>query len=329
MAFPGSRILPVALKLGTLCATFALLLSGCASVLDEGGALAVAPYDIDDNGSIVIDARVNGQGPFAFALDTGASISVIFDGLSEELGLESIPGIVLKIHGILASGNFPLLSVNRLEVGTEVWVEPRIASLPNAAVGAGLDGMLGIDFLRRYAVGFSARERAVRLYPPHLVSDRKYRGWTAIPLVPEHIGEGHAAVYVLEIEVDGHRLPAIFDLGAGLNMLNWAAADSLGLDTLSSRDDDLLRGAIDSAPVAARFNADEVTIGRLRWRKEEFVVADLEICETLMSDGVPCALLGAGPFSQRDFIIDFARSRLLVKFATDELDRPRGGDTSR
>ncbi len=81
---------------------------GCASVLDEDGALAIARYGIEEDGRIVVDARVNGQGPFNFALDTGASISVVFDRLSDELGLQPVPGKTLMIHGILASGQVPI-----------------------------------------------------------------------------------------------------------------------------------------------------------------------------------------------------------------------------
>ena len=53
-----------------------LALPGCASVLDLDNALAIAPYRIEDNGRIVVEARVDGHGPYDFVLDTGASISV-------------------------------------------------------------------------------------------------------------------------------------------------------------------------------------------------------------------------------------------------------------
>ncbi|NCF74665.1 MAG: hypothetical protein GWP67_14325 [Gammaproteobacteria bacterium] len=45
------------LKVILLAAVFVLW--GCASVLDEDGALAIAPYDIKENGRIVIEAQVN------------------------------------------------------------------------------------------------------------------------------------------------------------------------------------------------------------------------------------------------------------------------------
>ncbi len=296
---------------------------GCASVLDEDGALATAAYRIERYGRIVVDARVNGQGPFRFAIDTGASISVIFDELSKELALEPVPGKTLLIHGILASGEYPLVNVGRLEVGREAWIEPRVVSLPRDAIaGSSMEGILGLDFLRRYAVGFSTRERVVRLYPPELVSRRDYRGWTAIPLVPQYVGTSGAAIYVFEMQVNDQKIPAIFDLGAGVNALNWAAANSLGLHPVASKDDTVLSGAIESAPIVAELRIEEVITGRVRWRNEQFLVAELEIFDTLERADTPFAILGAELFNQRDFIIDFARNRLLVRFAMDEADLP-------
>jgi len=295
------------------------VLWGCASVLDEDGALAIAPYDIKENGRIVVEARVNGQGPFAFALDTGASISAVFDEITKKLVLEPVPGKAVMIHGIVASGKFPLLSISRLTIGREVWADPKIAALPGeTAASTGIHGILGVDFLRRYAVGFSTRDRVIRLYPPDLVARRAYRGWASVPLEPEYIGDSGAALYFFEIEIGGRRIPAVFDLGSGLNMINWAAARSLGLDPVDLRDDDLLSGAIESVPVVARLRVGEVTSGRIRWRNEEFTIADLEIFTTLLHGATPYAILGAGLFTQRDFIIDFTRSRLLVRVAMNE-----------
>ncbi len=296
-----------------------LALCGCASVLDEDGALAIAPYDIREDGRIVVEAQVNGQGPFAFALDTGASISVVFDEMNNKLELEPLPGQAVIIHGVVASGKFPLLRVSRLEVGREVWADPRIALLPgDTPATKGVDGILGVDFLRRYAVGFSTRDRAIRLYPPELVGRRSYRGWASVPLRPEYIGDSGAALYFFEIEIGGKRIPALFDLGAGLNMINWAAARSLGLELVDMQGDELLTGAIESAPVAARVKFDEVTTGRIRWRDEEFTIAELKIFSTITPGISGCAILGAELFTQRDFIIDFTRNRLLVNVAMRE-----------
>ncbi|MCP4299240.1 MAG: hypothetical protein GY783_01525 [Gammaproteobacteria bacterium] len=302
-----------------LAAVFAL--SGCAAVLDLDGALAIAPYHIEESRRIVVEARVNGQGPFDFALDTGSSISVVFDELRSELALEPVPGITVIIHGAVASGQFRLLDIDRLEVGQELWADPRIVSLPGAtAAGASIDGILGVDFLRRYAVGFSTRDRVVRLFPPDLVAHRSYRGWASVPLDPEHIGKSGAALYFIDIEIDGWKIPALFDLGAGSNIINWPGARRLGVSPPRLRDDDLFSGALETSPVVARLDAEEVTTAGIHWRDEVFSVADLEIFETFRLRDSPAAILGAGLFTQRDFIIDFVRNRLLVKVAMNEVN---------
>lgn len=307
------------LKILLLATVF--VLCGCASTLNQDSALAIAPYHIVNGGRIVIEARVNDQGPFHFVLDTGASISVVFDKLRNKLELESVPGKSVTIQGLVASGQFPLVSISRLQVGREIWADPRIASLPGeTAASAKIDGILGIDFLRRYAVGFSTEDRVLRLYPPNLVRDRSYRGWASVPLKRVNIGESGAALYFFEIEISGKKLPALFDLGAGPNMINWPAARSLRLAPLNRIEKELLSGVLESTPVVARLHAKEVRTASIRWRNEVFLVADLEIFAALQHEDRPLVILGSGLFNQRDFVIDFVRNRLLIKVAMDEVD---------
>ena len=300
-----------------LAAVFAL--SGCAGVLDLDHALAIAPYHIEGSGRIVVEARVNGQGPYDFALDTASTISAVFYELRDKLELESIPGRAVIVHGAVASGQFALLNISRLEIGSEIWADPRIVSLPGEnAAGASIDGLLGVDFLRRYAVGFTTADRVVRLYPPDLVARRSYRGWASVPLEAKPVRGSGAALYFIDIEIDGWKIPAMFDLGAGLNIINWAGARNLGLAPLVMRRDDQISGALEDLPITARLEAEEVTTSSVRWRNEIFSIADLEVFETLMLRDSPAVILGAGLFTQRDFVIDFVRNRLLVRVAMDE-----------
>ena len=316
--------------LRTLGLAAALFCCGCAPVLDQGRALAVAPYTISDSGLIVIQARIDGHGPFDFALDTAASISVILDQLGERLELHHDPGKRIRVYGAVTSDDFPLLTVGRLEVGNEVWANARIVSMPIESLDrAGIDGLLGVDFLRRYAVGFSLADRAIRLFPPDLVSHESYRGWTAIPLEPVYVGDDGAALYTFEIRIGNENIPAVFDLGAGLNILNWSAAESLGIEPDRVRGDTEFSGAIESVPLVARIKAERVTAGNIRWRNKTFSVVDLGIFRMLSEEDGPGAILGAGLFIQRDFIIDFPRLRLLVKTSMREADDTAARDLSR
>jgi len=309
------------LELKGLLVAATLVLCACASTLDQDGALAVSPYHIAKGGRIVVEARVNDQGPFRFALDTGSSISVIFDKLRKQLEPESATGESVIIHGLVTSGEFPILNISRLDVGRETWADARIVALPGeTAAAARIDGILGIDFLRRYAVGFSVEDRVVHLYPPDLVRDRSYRGWASVPLEHVNIGERGAVLYFFDVEIAGRKVPALFDLGAGQNLINWPGARSLDLVPTEQEGEEIVSGALESTPVIAEFIAREVNTASIRWRDEQFLVADLEIFETVQRADSPFAILGSGLFRQRDFVIDFVRNRVLVKVAMGEAD---------
>ncbi len=301
----------------------ALLVSGCASVLDEDGALAMVPYLISDDGFIVIEASVNQKGPFSLALDSGASVSSIFNPLRAELGLDPVPGQLAIVHGAVAKGEFQVLDVDQIAIGNERWINPRVVSLPGKMLASvGIEGLLGIDFLRQYAVGFSARERVIRLYPPERVEQGSYQGWASIPLRAETIGKGGPALYFFDVEVDGHEISAAFDLGAGLNLMNWAGAKSLGASLARKRSRQEFSGALESMPIAALLKSNTVKTANVRWKNEVFSVADLELFATLGRGDRPTAILGVGLFTQRDFIIDLVRNRLLIRTSMDEIVVP-------
>ena len=312
-----------ALYSGFLALASALAISGCASVIDIDNALAVAPYEVEGGERIVIDVRIDGQGPYKFLFDTGASISVVFDRLRYKLGLESVPGSSVIVHGIVSSGEFPLLEIEQLQVGSETWDSPRIVALPDdTAASDNIDGVLGVDFLRNYSIGFSARERVIRLYHPESVAERRYRGWSAVPLREQPLRQGAVTAYFVDIEIGGEELPAVFDLGAGLNVINIPGARRLNLVQRRPQQGDEVTGLLNSLPAAARFDAPRVNTGKVEWRDEVFLVADLEIFRTLMLGDSPVAILGVGFFTQRDFVIDFARNRLLVDVKMNEFETP-------
>lgn len=298
----------------------ACALSGCVRTLtlSQDDALTVVPYDLQDSGRILVDVRLNDRGPLPFALDTAASTSFVFDAYRG--ALESVSGVTTRVHGAVATGRFPTVRVERLRVGGEIWLDAELVALPgDTDATVTLAGILGIDFLRRYGVGFSAQDRVLRLYAPDLIGNRTYRGWASLPLVPIRIGESREPLYFFEIEVGGRRVPALFDLGAGLNLMNPLAARVLGLAARRAEDGELFSGALASAPILAQLAEDVETAG-IHWRNEVFLIADLDIFATLLFEDRPLAIVGAGLFNQRDFVIDFLRNRLLIRVTMDEIE---------
>ena len=292
----------------------AAFVSGCASVFDVDGALAVVPYEVSDNGRIIVNAQVNENGPFEFAIDTGASISMVLEETLGEAGLELDETELITIHGLIGSGRYPTASIGRLAVGSETLADVRVVVMPGDSPGSiGLDGILGNDFLSRYAVGYSYTDRVIRLYPPALVAERSYAGWSSIPLQRLSIAAGDTALYAIDIEISGRTIPALLDLGSGANLMNTRALRFIGERIRKRREGGELSGAVEATVVHTELEVGEVTTANLRWRNKRFLVTDVHVLDILQLDDRPIAIIGSDFFDRRDFVIDFAQERLLVR----------------
>ncbi len=295
-----------------------IVIAGCASplVLQDDEALAVISYRVGDDGHILVDTMVNGEGPFQFALDTGASISVLFDRTRKAAGLALLENETVMVQGMVGSGDFPVVNVPALSVGSETWENARVVSLPaNEPPLAQVDGILGVDFLRRYAVGLHAREHVVRLYAPASVSERSYLGWTSIPIQRLQVGTSDAAAYGIYLHIRAATIPAMLDLGSNANVMNWRAARAVGVLHRQPRKEEQLAGAVETAPITAELTVHELQVQDLFWRNRRFLIGDLQVFTVLGFDDRPMAIVGLEFFEERDLVIDFLRGRLLVRTA--------------
>lgn len=293
-----------------------LALPGCASelVLVEDGALAVIPHRVSDVGHIIVETMLNGHGPYEFALDTGASISVVFDRARKSASIEPARGKTVNVLGMTDSGNFPIAYVARMSVGKETWEEARVALLPDAGpVSEQIDGILGVDFLSRYAVAYSQQESVVRLYPRELIAERYYHGWTSIPLYDLRVGDGDVSMFAFDMLIDAERIPTVFDLGATVNLMNRQAARQLGVQTRRPSDTRDVWGAIGHTADVTELIIIRLKIKNRYWRHRVFLVGDFPIFEALDIGNESLAIAGTNFFKQRDFIIDFEKKRLLVR----------------
>lgn len=293
-----------------------LVLSGCASelVLDHGGAVAVIPHRVSNFGNIVVEATINGRGPFRLAIDTGASISVVYDKARARAGIEPTRGLRVHVHGLTGAGLFPVGDVATIGVGSESWANARVALLPGRTpAAAGIDGILGIDFLSRYAVWYSHGERVLRLYPKEAVAQRDYLGWSPISLHELRIRDAGAAVYVFYMHIDSESIPTLFDLGAAVNLMNRRAARALDVAVRRAPDRADVYGVTGRAEVLTRLRVWKLRIGDSVWHNRTFMVGEFPVFEALDLHRQPAAIVGTDFFGQRDFIIDFSRKRLLVR----------------
>ena len=293
-----------------------LVVTGCASelALDREGALAEIPRRTSDTGHIVVETQLNGRGPFRFVIDTGASISVVYERARAKAGIEALPDITAHVFGISGSRFYPLARVAEIRVGNELWKDARVALLPDTSpIAERADGILGVDFLSRYAVLYSRREKVLLLYPRELVADRAYLGWDSIALRKLQVRDGNVAVFVLDMHINAKLIPAVFDLGATVNLMNLRATRALDVLVRKPGTMPEVHGVSGSSQAMAELHVWKVRINNSIWRNRTFLVGEFSVFQTLGIDRQPAAIAGADLFGRREFIVDFTRQRLLVK----------------
>lgn len=293
-----------------------LLTAGCGTdlVMQQDGALAEIPRRTSPSGHIVVETFLNGRGPFWFALDTASTISVIYDKAMNRSDIDPLPGLHARVIGLTGTDDFPVANVASISVGKETWENARVALLPDTELAAQqVDGVLGIDFLQQYAIWYSEQDQVLRLYPKEAVAARSYNGWTSIGLSELRVAHVDQVLFAFDTIIDGESISTLFDLGATVNIMNKKAARNLHVPMRKPEVGSELVGIIGSAPILAVVRVSQLQVDDKFWRNKIFLIGEFPIFEILEIDKHPAIIVGADFFRQSDFIVDFARKRLLVR----------------
>ena len=100
----------------------------------------------DRIGRIVVPVIINGQGPFHFMLDTGATRTALAFTLTQRLGLHIDADAQVSVIGVTGSAAVGTVLIDRLTSGALEMAGSRFPVL-SGPVLEGLDGILGMDGL--------------------------------------------------------------------------------------------------------------------------------------------------------------------------------------
>lgn len=99
---------------------------------------------LDSSKRITAPVQINGEGPFAFVVDTGANRTVVSTELASRLGLPAGPDA--NVHGVAGVEPAHTAAIEELRVGGVVSRKILAPSLPRDRLGS--DGLIGVDVLR-------------------------------------------------------------------------------------------------------------------------------------------------------------------------------------
>jgi len=134
-----------------------LAVGGCGRIgepIQQGGAQVVNLRVVQGPGGgtlAFLPVTINGKGPFAFALDTGASHSVVDSSIADQLNLKS-DGATVEMSGVAAELPGTPVEVDDWSVeGVKLPGKTVVAAKLSSRISqGGMEGLLGSDVLSTF-----------------------------------------------------------------------------------------------------------------------------------------------------------------------------------
>jgi hypothetical protein len=276
---------------------------------------AEQPYRIDSDGRLVTDVYVDGRGPFAFVIDTASSRSLIYEHVRKQLGLtQSQPGR-MTVYGINDVADVMAVKPDELRVAGETVQGLTLGVLPDSE-NSGPDGVLGVDVLARYFVVLDRGAMRLKLLPPGKEITRPYADWTEVQLAPRKLKRFPIHFWYLRTRFNDHSLTALFDLGASITMMNWEAAEQLGVHkqhfSAYGPPPVELQDVLGKRAPAVRVEGLSVRLFSQSWNKQFAIIADAPVFNYFDLEEGPAAIVGPGLLQDNSLAIDFAGQHLYI-----------------
>jgi predicted aspartyl protease len=154
---------------------------------------------------MTVQVDVDGRGPFAFIVDTGAERTAISAELADDLDL--VLGRMARVHSMTEVSRIQTVRIPALTVGGKKVRDIDAPTLMRRNIGA--EGILGIDSLKKQRVSFDfAREQMT--VTASFKREEKWPEDTIVVTARNRLGH----LVLVDAAVDGQKVWVIIDTGA-------------------------------------------------------------------------------------------------------------------
>jgi predicted aspartyl protease len=249
----------------------------------EDAALFASPTRLDHIGRIVVPVLINGQGPFRFIVDTGASHSAVTPGLVQKLGLPAAPRS-MELNGITGTAQVPAVRIETLQAG-DLKIQDTDFPVVWAPLMAGADGFLGVAGLtaQRLLVDFQNNRVVLSGAGGRLPGFMRISG--------KRVAGG---LITVAATIGGVRLRAVIDTGSERSLGNLALQSALKQQhhfAALSQTTNVYGATSDVTPGDAQV-APIITIGDLRIADVTLVYGDFNIFKVWNMQDSPALIIG-------------------------------------
>jgi predicted aspartyl protease len=262
-----------------------LLLAGAPATI-AGDATSRLPFQLLEDGSIIVPVTINGTGPFRFMLDTGSTRTVVSTQLTAKLRLP----VVARSLVVTPSGDAmgALVQLDRLAIGGSDPVSVKALIGPREHfVADAIDGLIGQDVLAPLIYTIDYMRREVTWHSALDDGDLRRR-------LPLDTSEGRFLVSLPQTSAPGVALKFIPDSGSDGFVL-FARAAQLPLPA-TPLDIGVLH-TFSGHRLVRRVLLDDVHVGGVILRNQTAIVVDRNQPDAPLGDGLlPLHIFGRVTF---------------------------------
>jgi predicted aspartyl protease len=257
----------------------------------------------DGHDRMTVAVRIDGRGPFAFVVDTGAERTVISTELAGQLGLA--PAAAARLLTLSEISTVPTVTIPNLTISNAVIEQINAPALARDHIGAA--GILGIDTLQDQRIIFDFKRRRMTMAPSSERDDTR-SGDDIVVRARNRFGR----LVLADASVEGQKVHVIIDTGAQLSIGNPALLRKLlarrrkgGPTEIELRS---VTGGIKLANLAVLRN---VRIGGVHLENMPVAITSSDVFRRLQLDDRPALLLGMDTLRLFDRVsVDFANRKV-------------------
>lgn len=248
-----------------------------------------------------VKARVNGQGPFDFLVDTGANSSVITIELADQLNLPR--GAPSRLHSIAGAQSVDTAKVASLSVGKRSRQDMTVSILPRDVLR--IDGVLGLEWLNRASLLLDFKQRRMTVGEGLPLPDSQ-----TVIVESKLLRSG---LTLIDAFMPLRRLTAFVDSGStttvgNLALLDAARANDAVLGALAATE---LRSVTGQVLPGRWATLSRLTLGKMTLRNVPLIIGAIHTFDYWGFHEEPAVIIGTDILQNFDTVaMDFRRSEV-------------------
>jgi len=262
-------------------------------------------------GLMLVEGHVNGQGPFRFLVDSGATSTVLSNNLFDSLKIPVLSTAVVSCVGGTGKTGTKLAKVENLKIGELEISDLPISSFDNTIFAELIDGVLSTADLADFLITLDYPARRIMLEPRS--SKRVAKPSTDLRASRIEVSFRILGNLILA-PISINQQPAqnfLFDTGAVTSTLSKRQAAFLGIrdDTPNASVDIQFAGACGITQSVLSVDRIDLSLQALKVPYAKILAVELkEISKELRTE--VSGILGGDFYSQRKVTIDYRNTRL-------------------